>query len=173
MNINDIGDQIVSGAYPIVKEDAENLANNTYRSRKEVAASVCHTEHEREAVIASEDIMYELTQDGTSYRLHLKEKELSLAEKLINEGKPAPVTKGPDGTITDITGETIPAKSHYEGFVVEEYAWPATNFIDETNTMLETLEPEIIREGIVSYAKENAAGMFAPYIAEELKGGLS
>ena len=176
MDTKSLTSRFISGAYPTVKEASEEHANNLYITRKEVAASVCLTERERETVINSENVTYELNKTEDSYTISEKETKEPLAVKLVDEGKDAPVTKGPGGTATDITGEQIPAKSYIEGIELQELSWPATHFRDEVNTILQTTEPEIIGDEFKTYVQSNCGEIVAPYMEEDLRnirGGVS
>ena len=155
--------------YGHAKDPMETFANNLYETQKMSAASVCHTEEERSAVIESESVKYQLTLSGDSMILDETQSDDSLAVQLVDQGKPAPETKGPGGTRTEIDGSTGPSHSYSTGYTLNEYAWPATHFKEDTRQILSSTSSDII-SGVIPEAKSEIADeVVKPTILELFK----
>ena len=127
----DTNEQIAKIIYHYAKHVVEQHANNLFLSRKEVAASVCHTEEERQALMDVTNVTYIMNLKGSSLTLGKKEQgEEPLAEKLVNEGKPTPYSGGKDGIVTEITGVQRPSNvpKQMPGQPLPEYGWESTGF---------------------------------------------
>ena len=160
--------------YKYAKDPMENIANNTYEAQKMSAASVVHTEEERQAVMDAEDVTFVFSLNGTTMMLEESKEEEPHIIKLIDEGKQTPVTKGLNGTRTEIDGSTGESKSYSSGYPIPEYAWSATHFKQDSMEILKTISPDIVR-GAVSEAKSEIANdVVRPSMVEQIQqGGVS
>lgn len=161
--------------YKYAKDPMETFANNLYEKQKESAASVCHTEEERNAVMEAEEVKYILLLNGTSMSIEESEETEPHIISLIDQGKPIPLTKGREGVRTEIDGSTGESHSYSQGYPIPEYAWSATHFKKDTHEILKTTSSDII-SGVVPEARaEIARDIVRPSILEQIRqqGGES
>lgn len=160
--------------YKYARDPMENIANNTYEAQKMSAASVVHTEEERQAVMDAEDVRFMFSLNGTSMMLEEAREEESHILKLVDEGKPIPVTKGPNGVRTEIDGSTGESKSYSSGYPIPEYAWSATHFKQDAMEILKTISPNVVQGAAAEARSEIANDVVRPSIVEQIRqGGVS
>lgn len=159
---------VASIIYRYAKAPVETFADDLYEKQKELAASVCRSEEERNAVIDAASVEYILTQDGTEFSLNEKQSDEPLMVKLVDEGKPTPETKGKGGTRIGIDGLEEPAESYSKGYLLTDYGWSATHFKKDTNEILRTTSPDII-SGVAPEANNEIANeIIKPAILEQI-----
>lgn len=157
--------------YKYAKAPVETFADNLYEKQKESAASVCHTEEERNAVMEAENVKYMLLLNGTSMSIEETTEEEPHIISLIDEGKPTPVTKGPNGVRTEIDGSTGESHSFSQGYPITDYAWSATHFRRDTHEILKTTSSDIISGVVPEAYSEIASEVVRPAILEQIHQG--
>ena len=162
---------VTSIIYRYAQNPVETFANNAYEAEKMSAATVCRSEEERQAVINTEDVRYVFKQNGAQLTLSEDQIKESHMIKLVDEGKPTPVTRGKGATRIGIDGSPEPAESYLEGYPLPEYGWDATYFRESTNTKLKTTLPDIIYSVVPEAKPEITSEVVKPALSQELNLG--